>query len=280
MNDNVRVVVELLKDAGDGMKLNEIVQKTKDSVAWRSNTTYDMTKIMQEDNRIIKANKGIYKYVEPKPLFQEPKPQPEPPRLPKLRNGQIVRAVVQRIVNYGVFVNVPDHGITGLIHVSNIKRGVHFFRYEDIARYFEVGDEIDCKFSMMDRHGKFSFTTYDLPLPNKKREDADWSEKLASIAAELKPKPLEPPAVPATTTTYRGDTMEKKTGIDEMEQLYEAIRKQVGVISLNGKDALKEAVKKHGVVRVTMALMRSEDFEADVSLAFVRHLEAKVNGGL
>lgn len=289
-----RAVIELLKASGDEMKLSEIVDKTKDVVEWPAVPTNFMNRLMETHTRIVRVNPGYYKYKQPAikkaPPESEPEQisisdtvsQPEPTVVIEQksveyrpRSGVPVDAVVMKVMSYGVFVDLIDYPIGGLLHVSNMKRGTHFWRMDDIERHFQIGDELKVKL-LMYRSGKASFCTYDLPLPDHGQlgEESLIAEKLAPVAAAIReaPKPAPVKTAPSYVSTATKD---------ELEDLYEIIRKKVGVISLNAKDALREIVKKNGsIVKVTLALMAIDDFEADVSLAFVRHLEAKANGGL
>lgn len=305
----LRAVVTLLKSSGEQMKLKEIVQQTSELVNWPTVPTHLMTRIMETDSRVVRVGRGFYVYkspaksdtkqekkqeapvaniaAPPKPAAKPtpapaapPAPPAEPPKaappeMPdkRLKVGEIYDGIVTRVQSYGCFVEIQGHNASGLLHVTNMKRGVYFWRIEDIERYFQVGDEIKVKLITY-RNNKASLCTYDLPLPDHGPTDpTPIGEKLTPVADKLTPaaKPAAPPAAPAAPVSITKD---------ELEDLYEMIRKKVGVLSLTAKDALKEAVKKHGPVKMTMALMGADDFEADVSLAFVKHVDAKVTGGL
>lgn len=334
----VAMVVELLKAAGDEMKLSEIVEKTKSNIPWRTNKTNDMAYFMKLDKRIAKApTRGYYKYTEPGDRNmpkqpEEPTVVQEPPKAEirnasptwdvegtekKLPLGQTAKGIVNKVEHYGVFVDLFEYGISGLIHKSNIKRGKNFYSAEEIERHFLVGDEITVRIITY-RMGKLSLSTVGLPIPDhgivqpeiptgtmadKLRPlaeaivatQANAATQASAPAAAPAPAPVVAPVVaptpapapviaPAPTPAPEPITVSQAPSYavskDELQDLYEMIQKKVGVISYHAKDALKESVKKYGIVKVTMALMSANDFEADVSLAFVRFVETKASGGL
>jgi small subunit ribosomal protein S1 len=66
------------------------------------------------------------------------------------KQGQIVHGVVQKIVDYGVFVKIDD-GLNGLIHISELSNDL----VDDPSKIVKVGDELDLKIisiSPSDRH--------------------------------------------------------------------------------------------------------------------------------
>lgn len=307
-------VADLLKEDGGEVQLNEIVLRTKGEVAWAANPSNTIIKMMKTDNRIVKASRGHYKYqapangeIEKQSVVLKTEPPKEPLRsahsyvsgwdldgtqTPQLPIGKIVKGVVNKIEAYGVFADLYEYGMSGLIHKSNIKRGRNFYRIEDIERHFMVGDEIECRVISY-RNGKLSLSTAGLSLPDHGEvfpEPTVMADKLkplaqAIVAAQAAPK--EPPKAPEPTpapkpapTPAPTPAVSYSANTSELETLYEMIRKKVGVISLSAKDETRDAVKKYGMVKITMALMTTDDFEADVSLAFVKHLETKASGGL
>lgn len=318
----LNTVIALLKQSRNEMQLKDIVQRTGDEIIWPKVPTRLMNRVMEYDTKVIRVDRGVYKYQSPtkstpvaavvapaviappaEPAVEPTPPPPEQKKAPTLENrlktGQVVTGVVSRVMTYGAFIDIPEYQETGLLHVSNMKRGVHFFRTEDIERHFQTGDVIQVKFISY-REGRASFSTLGLPLPDHRKEEEEetkLAEKLKPIVAKIKtvapepetkpePTPPEPEPKPETPAPlppeyqFRFSPASSSLSRDELEDLYEIIRKKVGVISLTAKDALKDAVKRNGIVKVTMALMATDDFEADVSLAFVRYVESKANGGL
>lgn len=319
------MIAEYLKKRNLEAQLKDIVAATNGFISWPNNPTEKLNAIMKKDERIVRTRQGFYKFEDPNShhvsaaVTRATKPIPEKPALPsavakqpsivviprdngaayKLRMGDVVHGMVTGVHEYGVFLDIQEHKMSGLIHKSNIKTGKMFFGRGDLEDHFRYGDWVNAKVLSVRSNGRLALSTVDFELPDysKGTPIAQQLEKLAAKLPEIQGAPVtpsEPVSAPVTPTapiiptkTEEPPTMTKTTATssvtnmnDELTELYEMVRKKVGVISLNGKDALKEIVKQKGLVKVTMALMMANDFEADVSLAFVRHIEQKVNGGL
>jgi len=67
--------------------------------------------------------------------------------------GDVYEAEVVRVENYGVFIEVPNTKIQGLVHVSNLGLG----HVEDVTKVMKVGDKIKVKFVGRDEKGRTKF---------------------------------------------------------------------------------------------------------------------------
>lgn len=301
------IIAEYLKKAKKAVKLEEIVKATKKQVPWHPSTrTYQMIIAMNVDQRIVRQEgRGMYRFdasmpapdVEPVPEWVAPKPPApttlavswkvpnvviERPDVTKLKYGELLNGMVTRIEDYGIFVNCYDYDIGGLIHASKIRRGKMFFGVSDLERHFRVGEQLKVKVDSL-REGKLALSTFDLDLPDY--SNTVIADKLEPLKQPLKepPKtaaPLTPASAPKTAesrpapqTAYTAKSFETSGDKRELDMLYDMIKNKVGVISETAKSSLRDTVRDLGMVRVTMAVMSSGDFEADVSLAFVRHIE-------
>lgn len=229
----------------------------------------------------------------------------EPPEPITLRYGQEMNCMVVRIEEYGVFCDCYDYNLSGLIHKSKVKKGRMFFGVDDLRKHFREGDTIVARVDSFS-NGKLALQTYMTHLPTYQTEPTVMEEKLAPAkgvfsstnlkiqgtqepvrATQPAPAPITPtvpvvapvpPSAPATTpvsTSYA-----YSADATEMEALYEMVRGKVGVISMTAKDSLRDLVRRMGIMKVTMAFMQSGTFEADVSLAFAKHLESIASGRL
>lgn len=324
------VVVEYLKKRSEEVQLKDMITATRMNIDWPdANPSEKMNAIMKMESRISRVKKGFYGYVEIDPKVQKQvakaiarvsAPMAEKPKLPPaavvtppkgfpitnvksigdVRVGQQVQGSVTGIFDYGVFVDIPELEMSGLLHRTKIKFGKTFFNREDLDRHFRFGDWINCKIDSFRSNGRLALTTIGFELPDyssetpiaQQLEKLNVFEKEKTIAVaekpayvEQKPKYVEPKPTPmpapAPAPIQRAAPVNTITSTrDELDELFEMIRKKVGVISLSAKDVLRDIVRQNGIVKVTMALMTSGDFEADVSLAYVRHIEKKASGGL
>jgi polyribonucleotide nucleotidyltransferase len=71
----------------------------------------------------------------------------------ELEPGMEFDAVVVRVEGYGVFIEVPNTKIQGMIHVSELGRG----RVEDVREIIKVGEPIKARFMGRDEKGRTKF---------------------------------------------------------------------------------------------------------------------------
>lgn len=331
----MNAVAEYLKIRKEPAKAKDIVTATKGLVKWPNHPLERLKRIAELDERIDRPARGFYQYVDPSskrleeratqppkvaadkikpsavaipPTLEVPKPSEIQPDIKRLRVGEVVTCQVTGLEEYGVFVECPQYGVSGLIHKSKIKANKMFFNRQEIERHFQHGDWIKARVHSFRMNGKISLSTEGFELPDYSNT-TPIAEQIKKVSEsmdkyEQKPtrsdKPQELVSGPVHfSQTFTPNNPVKSNGghtepvrevnvtntitstKDELEDLYEMVRKKVGVLSPSAKDALRDVVRKTGIVKVTMALVTGmNDFEADVSLAFVRHLESKVNGGL
>lgn len=331
----INAVAEYLRLRSEPAKAKDVVIATKGLVKWPNHPLEKLKRIAELDDRIDRPARGFYQYVDPSsrrleeratqpPLFAADKVKPSaatvPPTLdvPKasevqpdtknLRVGDVLTCMVTGIEDYGVFVECPQYGVSGLIHKSKIKANKMFFNRQEIERHFKYGDWVRAKIHSYRMNGKIALTTEGFDLPDYSNA-TPIAEQILKVSEsmdkfEQKPTPSDKPQEPVSSPVLYSQTFTPNNQVksnggyaepvreanvtntitstkDELEDLYEMVRKKVGVLSPSARDALRDVVRKNGIVKVTMALITgTNDFEADVSLAFIRHLESKVNGGL
>lgn len=98
------------------------------------------------------------------------------------KQGQIVHGVVQKIVDYGVFVKIAE-GLNGLIHISELSNNM----VDDPSKIVKIGDELDLKIisiSTADRH---------LGLSLKRVKKDDESEPVEEVKVSKKKEKLLDP---------------------------------------------------------------------------------------
>lgn len=71
----------------------------------------------------------------------------------ELEPGMEFDAEVVRVESYGVFIEVPNTKIQGMVHVSNLGRG----RIEDVTQVVKLGEKMRVKFMGRDEKGRTKF---------------------------------------------------------------------------------------------------------------------------
>lgn len=285
--NDAAIVAEYLRKRGAPVPLKDIVAATGSFIKFHP--TVPTTQIMNMigmDERIVKVGFGSYAYKAPAAktstlavTWQEnPAEIQKPDEMKKLKYNEEVDGIVTAIHPYGAFVQLVDYDLSGLIHVSRVKRGKYYFTQEDLEQHFRVGDKVRVKVQEL-REGKLALSTFDLPLPDY--SNTALADQLKPVKAAIKaPAPAPVPSKAAAPVNIHADTpymhMADKR---ELETLYDMVKNKVGVISEAAKAEIREQVMRQGMVKITMSIITTNDYQADVSLAFVKHI-AKANGGL
>jgi small subunit ribosomal protein S1 len=138
-----------------------------------------------------------------------------------LTEGQVMRGVVRTVVDWGVFVALPDaENLEGLVHVSESSHE----RNPDLAELFRPGDDIEVKITKIDEKGK-------IWLSRKALIEDPWAEARKKYA-------------PGTVMTGKVTRLEPFGAFVELEPGVEGLL-HTGDLSLTAniehpKDLLKE----------------------------------------
>ncbi|HEX8909159.1 MAG TPA: S1 RNA-binding domain-containing protein, partial [Anaeromyxobacteraceae bacterium] len=112
-----------------------------------------------------------------------PRPEPQPPAPgevrpatappPPPRVGDVVKATVDRIEPYGVFVRFA--GGRGLVPASETGTP----RGTDLRRTFKVGDELDCAISAIDEQGRLRLSRTEAEAAAERKEAQEYMRRTA-----------------------------------------------------------------------------------------------------
>lgn len=97
----------------------------------------------------------------------------------KAEVGGIYEGVVDRVMNYGVFVNVTN-AISGLCHISEV---ADFQGRGDATKVFSEGDQVKVKVLRIDEEGRINFTMKDI------EQSDEIKEKIENAIEESKSNP-------------------------------------------------------------------------------------------
>lgn len=118
------------------------------------------------------ANNGREIVLTRRELLEQEAVQARMQALAQLVPGSIVKAIVRSVVDWGVFVSIPDaNNVEGLVHVSEASHD----RNCRLASLFHVGDEVDVKVLRVDDKGK-------LWLSRKAVTGDPWESAIARFA--------------------------------------------------------------------------------------------------
>ena len=106
---------------------------------------------------------------------QEPRPVTAPPPPPKV--GDVVRASIDKIESFGLFVRFA--GGRGLVPASETGTP----RGTDLRRAFKVGDEIVCAVSAIDEQGRLRLSRTEAEAAAERKEAQDYMRTSASRVA-------------------------------------------------------------------------------------------------
>lgn len=197
-------------------------------------------------------------------------PELRPQRPPYVPNQEVEVEVVA-LKTYGAMCKILDeYEYIGLLHISEVKDTY----VGDITEVFAEGDKFKAKIRQVDREGKISFTTrgmkivktYSAPKMNSLAEKLALIKDQIQFATETPPQKLAEHDIELSA---------------ELEEMASFISSVVGALSLKAKQRLQEVVTKHGIFKVTMEMVKvSQDFEADLGVAFINEVEKRIGGGL
>ncbi|HET7754001.1 MAG TPA: S1 RNA-binding domain-containing protein [Anaeromyxobacteraceae bacterium] len=106
----------------------------------------------------------VEKPAEPERPAAPPRPAPPPPP----RVGDVVKATVDKIEPFGVFVRFA--GGRGLVPASETGTP----RGADLRKAFKVGDEVTCLVSAIDEQGRFRLSKTEAEVAQERREAAEY----------------------------------------------------------------------------------------------------------
>jgi small subunit ribosomal protein S1 len=108
------------------------------------------------------------------PAEQAPRPASAPPPPPKV--GDVVKASVDKIEPFGLFVRFA--GGRGLVPASETGTP----RGTDLRRAFKVGDEMDCAVSAIDEQGRLRLSRTEAEAAAERKEAQEYMRKSAARA--------------------------------------------------------------------------------------------------
>lgn len=289
--EEFKVIEDVLKEMGEPVRLKDLVELTKDRVKWTDTSrSGQMQSFMRQLPTVEKVGYGLYQYLEsksesgeneissnreddnvlevsdkdrelldsfrktaPPPMFSKPKKTH--------RIGDVIEGRVTGVEDYGVFVCNDDETMQGLVHITNVNKGI----VDDLTRHFKIGDRVKARIMAIKKEGKLSLSTKEFELPDY-FTNSDMVEKLKPIAERMNNVEL------AET---------KKVVTDEHREVYKFIQGMTGIVSEQAREKINELIEKGGMFKFTMALSEAQkDFEVDVSMILARAIEEKMSGVL
>lgn len=161
---------------------------------------------------------------------------------PPFEPGDQVKVRVTHISHNGAYVVTVDGEWKGRIHIGEIADAY----IEDIADWFEAGEELEAKVVRIHRDGKMEFSTKHLRL-----------------------------------TPKGGDREMREMVEKEMERIREKLESVVGVLSPESQERLERLIKQHGLFHFGFGLAKAlETFKPDLSYYLVNEIERKMRDGL
>ena len=125
----------------------------------------------KKGERISLSVKTLSPRPEPKEAPAQARPVTAPPPPPRV--GDVVKATVDRIEPYGLFVRFA--GGRGLVPASETGTP----RGTDLRRAFKVGDELDCALSAIDEQGRLRLSRTEAEAAAERKEAQEYMRKAA-----------------------------------------------------------------------------------------------------
>ena len=129
----------------------------------------------KKGERISLSVKALSPRPEPKEAAEAPRPATAPPPPPRV--GDVVKATVDRIEPYGIFVRFA--GGRGLVPASETGTP----RGTDLRRAFKVGDEIECALSAIDEQGRMRLSRAEAEAAAERKEAREYMRSAAPRAS-------------------------------------------------------------------------------------------------
>lgn len=173
--------------------------------------------------------------------------------LPRHIEGEIVDVIVTSIASYGVFAEIEEEGRVGLIHITEVKDD-----YVELDRHFRVGDKLKARVIKHGEDGKLAFSVKGMEIPDYYQQHNPFS-KLETYKSKIQV------------------TEEEK----EMQEIIKYMGNIVGIVSPDARKYLKEIMKKHGVFKFTLEMVKVlEESKNDAGVLLLKAIEKEMGNRL
>lgn len=210
-----------------------------------------------------------------------------PSKKVKYLPGHRVTVKVLSVRPYGALVETTsDDRTQGLIHISQVKD--HYI--DDVSKYFGIDDVIeDVKILKIEKDGKLNLSTKDTRLPMKVKEETKLTppvvnpEEFKPLAEMVNQYANAYSSTPVLNTLSSEDNDWKDDeGIDaDLLDMMEFIKGQVGAISPQAEELLKEIKAKQSTFNLSRAIFEVEkSFEPDLGLLYMQQVKKRLDEGL
>lgn len=133
--------------------------------------SFKIIELDKDKNRLILSHRAV---------VEEEKEQEKKQLLEKLEEGQVIQGTVQRLTDFGAFVDIG--GVDGLVHISQLAHH-HVEKPSDVV---SEGDEVDVKILSVDREAERISLSIKETLPGPWTNIAEKAPKGAVLEGTVK----------------------------------------------------------------------------------------------